>query len=77
MEQKKCSNQRCIHAFLLSKDLCPKCSKSIGDSKKQVIFCKVCNVIYSIRPKLTKDEEDVVEGLCIMCKNELKKREKE
>jgi len=77
MEQIRCSNQRCNNASGLAKDLCPKCSKSIGDSNKQIIYCKICNVIYSIRPKLDKKEEDIIEGVCLLCKNELKRREKE
>jgi len=51
-------------------ELCELCSTTLDDSKYQKITCNSCGVIYEIREKINKKEEDYVErGMCIWCYN--------
>lgn len=74
-----CSNQRCLTVFGESKGvgLCPSCIEKATNPNYQVCTCSYCNVVYSIRPKMKKEEPDSVEGACVFCAKELKRREHE
>lgn len=74
-----CSNQRCLSTFGEEEGvgLCPECIDKATDSNFQVCVCEYCGIIYSIRPKITKKEPDSIEGSCIFCAKEIKRREKE
>jgi len=78
MKKYVCPNKRCetykLKEWQLSKyrqgELCEKCQELLNNSEYQKITCNSCGVIYEIREKINKKEEDYVErGMCIWCYN--------